>query len=91
MASVKLSVDSSELDEALDKVTELRKILGDGARISVLELHPGDILVVRLLGRATQAQIIGMRDFVKAKFPDNEVMVMEDGADLAVLRPGSED
>lgn len=52
----------------------------------VLRLQPGDILVVKSERRLTVEQATALREHVKERIPDHEVLVIPPDLDLAVLR-----
>ncbi len=53
--------------------------------IARLDLRPGDILVVKLKDRVNTAALTHWREGLGHILPDNKCMILEGGADLAVL------
>lgn len=58
----------------------------DVAEVERLVLKPGDILVLKCPNLLTAEEFDEISARFKAKFPDTKVMVVEGGADIAVLR-----
>ena len=54
--------------------------------VRILRLQPGDVLVVRLDADITRQQAHDIRQELKPKFPDNEVLVLGRGVDVEIFR-----
>lgn len=54
--------------------------------IQRLIVNRGDTLVLKVAGHLSQACAIGIRDQLKASFPGQRVLVLEDDLDLAVIK-----
>lgn len=52
-----------------------------------LRLETGDVLAIRLQRHTTSAKWHTIRDRLQDWFPDNNVIILEPGADLVVIRP----
>lgn len=57
------------------------------ADLSRLDLRPGDVLVFRHEKRISQASVRYIKDECAKAIPGHRVMVLDDGLELAVLRP----
>ncbi len=66
-----------------------RRARGPEIDVRRLHLNPGDHLVVRLNGRAAPEHIAFLKDQLKPRFPDNEILVVDQGTDLLVVGAGS--
>lgn len=55
--------------------------------VEVLRLKPGDTLVVTFARNLTADQSYQVRETLRQKFPDNQVLVAGDGAHFGVLSP----
>lgn len=53
----------------------------------ITRLQPGDIVVVKVSRLISDAEHDYFLDHVKPLFPDNQVLVLDGGADLAITRP----
>jgi hypothetical protein len=64
--------------------------VADGApevpEVRLLRVRPGDVVVIRLQGLVDLDVMDAMAKSMKALFPGNEVVVLEDGAEIEVLR-----
>lgn len=58
----------------------------DTAEVERLALQPGDILVFKCPMRLTEAEFVEIVERFKEMLPDTKVMILEGGADVAVLR-----
>lgn len=54
--------------------------------LNVLHVERGDTLVLRLQQRASSAECMRIGDFLRASFPGHLVLVLDDGAELGVVR-----
>ena len=54
--------------------------------VEVVRLRPGDTLVLHTEGGLSDQEFDEIVTHVKDKFPDNELMIVEGGMRLAVLR-----
>lgn len=58
-------------------------------RIQVVDLRPGDMIIVHYDGFLTREQRPELSARIKESFPDNEVKILEGGMDMSVARPGA--
>lgn len=58
--------------------------LGDIERV---QLCPGDVLVLTVPGRVTCEQAALWKDRLKAFFPNNDVAIVSDAAELTIVSP----
>lgn len=58
----------------------------EAIEVEHLTLTPGDILVFKCQNLLTRDEFDAIREHVKLVLPDTKVLVVEGGADLAVLR-----
>jgi hypothetical protein len=56
--------------------------------VRVLRLQPGDVVVVRLADRIDKHAAETIRNDLRPKFPDHEVLVLGPNADLEIVRDG---
>jgi hypothetical protein len=56
--------------------------------VRILRLQPGDVIVVRIADRIDKPAAEAIRDDLKPKFPDHEVLVLGPDADLEIVRDG---
>lgn len=62
-----------------------------GGHLQALHVEPGDVLVVTLPGRATDAVCERIAQVLREGFGDDQqILVLDQGAQLGVLRPTSE-
>jgi uncharacterized protein (DUF58 family) len=61
---------------------------GEYESIRILRLQPGDVVVVRLADHIDKLTAEKIRDDLKPKFPDHEVLVLGPNADLEIVRDG---
>lgn len=70
----------------MNEQTEIK--IEDCAR---LELAPGDVIVYRHPKRLTDRDVSNVRMRLREGFPDNLILVLDDGAELAAVRPRGSD
>ena len=58
-------------------------------RIQVVDLRPGDMIIVSYDGFLSKAQREDLRQVFLSQFPTNDVKIMEGGMSMAVARPGA--
>jgi hypothetical protein len=58
--------------------------------VKVLPLRPTDRLLVRCRGRISEMEIKAMREAFEREFPGHRVLVLDNGADLEVIREESD-
>jgi hypothetical protein len=63
----------------LQKVTQ-------GSRVEVVELHPGDVILLRMPGALSQAVADLLQARLEKDFPGHRCLVLADGLTLQVLR-----
>jgi hypothetical protein len=61
--------------------------MSDEFEIGVTRLGPGDVLVISTPRPVSTAAMDKLRQKVREKFPLNEVMVLEAGVQLEIVRP----
>lgn len=54
---------------------------------AVVSLKPGDVVLYRVPGAINNAIRAHLVEMLEAVFPNNEIIILENGADVAVLRP----
>ena len=64
--------------------------LTDVAEIERLALRPGDAIVYKHPRRLDRHDYDYVSEQLKTAFPDRKILILEDGADLAVLRAEEE-
>lgn len=62
--------------------------LPDDARIQALELRPGDYVVISFPGPITDEQADWVARHAARGFDGHRVLVLSEGAEVAVVRPG---
>lgn len=55
--------------------------------LTVVPVEPGDVVLVRHRGRLDISAIRAVHDHVARHFPGHEVLVLDEGMELALLRP----
>ena len=65
-----------------DKATRIEDLL---VNFGVLHLEPGDILVLMSPHRLSQSQKMNMSQTIRARLPDTQVLVLEEGMTLGKL------
>ena len=60
----------------------------DFESVQLLRLQPGDIVVLRVPRDLSEQDFAGFSDRVKATFPDHQLVLLDDTADLQVFRKG---
>jgi hypothetical protein len=89
-ATVQIHADTSDLERAEQIINRLREKvealndLGVNA-VGALNLRPGDTLVFKTAERLTNTKITETKDRLGEHFPDNEILVLGGGSDLAVV------
>ena len=59
--------------------------------MDVVSLSPGDWLVITYPNKLSETGLARMRELLEGKVPDGvEVLILEDGAQLHVIRPPAE-
>ena len=53
--------------------------------VNVINIKPGDVLVFQCKERISRQQAAVITEGIKTVFPHNEVMILENGAELGVL------
>ena len=90
--TVKVTVDSSELDAAVEKAAKLGDQLAmlrdefGVATVRVMQIRPGDKVLLKVPDMADD-HIVALRDHAKTVWPDNEVLVLGAGIDAEIVRP----
>ena len=59
--------------------------------MQVLSLKPGDVVVLRHPGKLSDIAFAIMRESIQPLFPDNKIMLLEEGASISVIRDDSTD
>jgi hypothetical protein len=59
--------------------------------VRILRLQPGDVVVVRFADRIDKLTAETIRNDLKPKFPDHEVLVLGPDADLEIVRDGDDE
>ena len=62
--------------------------VADEYKIGRLQVRPGDILVVKINGRASKAVIDRVSEAFRQKLPNVEALVIDDDIDLSILSCG---
>jgi hypothetical protein len=76
----------SDYDEGFEHIMKKEKIMNEFIeKVKVLELRPGQILVVKYDGFLTLEAQERITSKLKQKFPDNQVMILEGGLDIGVI------
>lgn len=75
--------DTATLSDLVDR--GVVRFLGDLAK---LQLSPGEVLVLRSPHRLSAHESAEMADSLKSVFPDNRVIVLGDGLELAIVSAG---
>jgi hypothetical protein len=57
--------------------------------VKVASLRPGDVVLFRCRRLLSAIERERATDVLNSIFPDNEVLILDDGQDVAVLRPES--
>jgi hypothetical protein len=60
-------------------------------RSEVITVHPGDIVVYNAIGPVSDQQLHNLRRVLEGVWPNNRVMVAENGATISTVRPGHVD
>ncbi|MDO8313077.1 MAG: hypothetical protein Q7T25_14175 [Sideroxyarcus sp.] len=55
--------------------------------VNVVSLQPGDVVLFRCPNRLGQNQHAAALDMLNEVFPDHESVILDNGQDIAVLRP----
>ncbi|MES2341736.1 MAG: hypothetical protein V4597_08660 [Pseudomonadota bacterium] len=55
-----------------------------------LRLRPGDVVVVKVEGRLSASDLACIEAELKAKIPDNQVLVIEQGVEIFTMGPEAE-
>lgn len=58
-------------------------------RIAVVDLRPGDTVIIHFDGFLSKEQRVELTKRIKEGFPDNDVKIMEGGMTISVARPGA--
>jgi hypothetical protein len=59
--------------------------------MSVLSLRPGDVVVLRCGGKISDNLYAILKETIKPHFPNNKVIILEQGMEISVLRDDSTD
>lgn len=66
---------------------EIDEALSVFATTSVVTVRPGDVVLFRCQQKLNDAQRQRATEVLNEVFPGHECMILEDGQDIAVLRP----
>lgn len=56
--------------------------------LQVLRLRPGDVIVLRTETMLSDSKYEHIKAIMKEKFPDHEVMILENGLNIGVIHQG---
>lgn len=61
--------------------------IGELRKMELLELHPGDVIVVTVNGRLTEKTYLHVEELIEESFPNHKCIVLEDDISIGVIRP----
>ncbi len=62
------------------------KVPAQFPEVRILRLEPGDVLLITVPGRLSDAEFTALSSRMKAQFPDHPMGVLEGGATLDIVR-----
>lgn len=94
--TIEFNAETAELEAGLERAIGLaerfNEVWGDAPRpdgITVPELKPGDVVVLRYDEVLTQDAVDRIAERLREIFPDHKVMVLDRGARLEAVRPSN--
>lgn len=72
----------------IEAFRRLRAMLGLLSRVRVLSLKPGDVLVLRYDRELSEDEAHQAAEILRREFPGHRGLVLDDGAEIVVVRDG---
>lgn len=76
----------NEMSEKLIESTDDDRVLSGGTYCRVLHLLPEDVIILSVEHLLSEASICRLKAQLKTEFPDNPVIVLDNGAKLSLVR-----
>lgn len=70
----------------VDDLTEYEKAPVELPEVRILRLEPGDVLLLSARRRVSDAEVEAIGLQVRARFPDHEMVLLDNGLILDILR-----
>jgi hypothetical protein len=75
-----------ELNELATRLERLESAV----QVATARVEPGDVIVLRMPNQLSHAAYEGLTNRLRGLWPNNKVAILEDGADLSIVKPAPE-